>query len=131
MAVLDKPVWLSMSAPEPTAVLKEPVVLFWSAALPIAVLATPVVLFTSGSSPKNVLARLRSHPSRHVARACGDSAKQASTTATRNTELVRFSRISGFMGIRFVPAELILWNCGSGRDEEPSGRSSPPDSDSI
>ena len=83
MAVLDKPVWLSKSAPEPTAVLKEPVVLFWSAALPIAVLATPVVLLMSGSSPKNVLARLRSHPSRQVARACGESANDMTKTNSK------------------------------------------------
>jgi hypothetical protein len=30
------------------------------------------------------------------------------------------------------PAELILWNCGSGRDEEPAGKKRPPpDSDSF
>jgi hypothetical protein len=27
------------------------------------------------------------------------------------------------------PAELILWNCGSGRGKEPAGESPPPDSD--
>jgi len=30
----------------------------------------------------------------------------------------------------FSPAELLFWNCGSGRGEEPSGgKCPPPDSD--
>jgi hypothetical protein len=29
----------------------------------------------------------------------------------------------------FFPAELLLWNRGSGRDEEPAGKDPPPDSD--
>jgi hypothetical protein len=31
--------------------------------------------------------------------------------------------------IFLFPAELLLWNRGSGRDEEPAGKDPPPDSD--
>ena len=62
------------------AVLLLPVVLLRSASKPIAVLPAPVVRLESAKSPRTVLAFAK-QPSWQTARACGESAKQASTSA--------------------------------------------------
>ena len=51
----------------------------------------------------------------------------------RSGGVIVLSCINGFIEEFpfFFPAELILGSCGSGRGEEPSGESPPPDSDSI
>src|SRR5437879_11427669 len=72
-----------------------------SALKPVAVFSLPVVLFKSSSSPKTVLSLVK-QPSWQVARACGESAKQASTSGMRTGRIVVFlDLVSGFMVLPF------------------------------
>src|SRR5207244_13298872 len=68
------------SASDPLALLSLPVVLLKSALKPVAVLSKPAVLFKSASSPRTVFSFVK-QPSWQTARAFGESAKQASTSA--------------------------------------------------
>jgi hypothetical protein len=55
-------------------------------------------------------------------RALWESAKLVSKSTMRNSGVVLCELNQWIHGSSFLfPAELILWNCGSGRDEEPSG----------
>src|SRR4030095_12490762 len=82
LAVLEFPVVLVKRAKAPLAVFKLPVVLFWSTESPTAVLKPPALL-SSALLPRTVL-KLPKQPSRQTARACGESAKQASRSGMRS-----------------------------------------------
>ena len=78
-----------------------PVVLFMRASKPVAVLLLPVV-FKSASSPRTVLLFVK-QPSRQVARASGESAKQASTKGMRKNARI------GEQLIEFVSGRLVVF----------------------
>jgi hypothetical protein len=61
----------------------------------------------------------------------GKGPKQANVNAMRGSTVVVLNWINGFMVLPFFfPAALVLFDCGSGRGEEPQrGENPPPDSD--
>src|SRR5207249_9433338 len=81
-----------------------PVVLNWSVSTPIAVLKTPV-LFTSASSPSTVLLLVK-QPSWQPARACGASAKEASTDRMSSKATWQDERFLKFFNGRVV---VFIW----------------------
>src|SRR6266849_7966971 len=97
------PVVLPSSASYPLAVLSLPVVLLWSASKPTAVLLGPVLL-KSASSPRTVFWFVK-QPSWQTARACGESAKQASTSGMR-----RKAR-RGERFIKFLNGRIVVFIC--------------------
>ena len=99
VAVLPKPVVLTLSASEPLAVLKLPVVLSKSALKPVAVLSVPVVLFKSASSPRTVFWFVK-QPSRQTARACGESAKHARMRAMRKNRFAKATDSLNFLRVK-------------------------------
>src|SRR2546426_12311768 len=70
----------------------------------MAVLSLPIVLFDSASSPRTVFWSVK-QPSWHVARACGESAKQASTSGMR-----RNAR-KGDRFIKFLNGRVVVFIC--------------------
>src|SRR5262249_8935007 len=52
----------------------------------------------------------------------------SSATATASVEVIVLSWIDWFMVLLSFSPLRRFWNCGSGRDEEPSGKCPPPDS---
>src|SRR5262249_28244260 len=73
----------------------------------MAVVLKAVVLLTSASSPRKVLKLTVSQPSWQVARACGDSAKQASGMSSKDPQRIRF---------RDVKVVVFIWadDCKNG-----------------
>ena len=103
----------------PVAVLLKPVVLLRSALKPTAVLLSPVVLFKSASSPKTVFSFVK-QPCWQVARACGKSAKQASTSGMTSKTSGQDERFIGLFDatvVVFICARFCVFFSPHGNDK--------------
>src|SRR5437016_13714463 len=89
------------------AVLPLPNVLLISALKPTAVLSVPA-LFTSASSPRTVLPFVK-QPSWQVARACGESAKQARASGMSSKGSRQNERF-----IKFLDGRVFVFICAKG-----------------
>src|SRR5262249_37421075 len=114
----------------PTATLNCPLVLSASALVPTAVLLIPVEAGFSALFPSAVELPLQLLG--HCALSGGESANQASAQTMRHTGVTFLNRRMN-VSIRSFPLSsplVVSVDCGSGRDEEPSGARNPlPDSE--